>query len=395
MFIRKVQNAVHEQNKAKGGYLPVLSSVARLIEKTADLKEVAARGGEEVGRVKEELLELFVTSTCIANQYSINLYEWAQAYNKLPGTEAPDPAQAVQSSTWREGLVSLAGHIARTVNAYEGVDVPPEPRQLSPLGQHISDLHVHLLRAAGGQTLVSSLMNALPEQPLSTRAPVSAPAARQRFDPTLAPVLSRFNPIQTRTLCPFAPRAKVWGAPDWQVGASVEQNARWFAPYLERFTQLQRWETLDGFIVEVADPDLYPDLETLAANFHRFLVQLNQMDPTGTRIFERQVKSTEWQFEFNGVRLFIIVFSPLYGEHSSRDSYGAQGTFILLQPEESFREFNIPREETQPVKREQIRARFREQGRRYDSAIMQQSFEALRYLKPLRPDEPEVEWWLK
>jgi hypothetical protein len=213
------------------------------------------------------------------------------------------------------------------------------------------------------------------------------------FDPSSAPSLSRFRTIQTQTLCPFARGARLWGAPAWDSSESIGGNAAEIAPVLVRFTSLLKWEVLDGFVVEVSDAALFRDLEGLAATFRTLLRELSAVDPWGSKSMDQEILAEDWQFEFNGARLFVAVFAPIYDGAHTRETYGENSAYILFQPEISFDRHLASTGRKHPAAHSQIRERFAAGGKPYDSQVITQPFEAPRYLKPLRQSDSSFEWW--
>ena len=109
-----------------------------------------------------------------------------------------------------------------------------------------------------------------------------------------------------------------------------------------------------------------------------------------------------WVFEFNRITFFITTFAPFYPSSSSRYAFGAEDCFILLQPEISFAQHDLPPDTpetnwSRPVTvRDRIRTAFRDSGRGYlirDTVYYPVVHDIV---KPAREGEdPLVEWWVK
>jgi len=224
------------------------------------------------------------------------------------------------------------------------------------------------------------------------------------YHPSNAKALRSFATIQQHTACPFAKLATVWGAPPWNHDLDVEENARNIAPALRLFSNLQRWHVLDGFVVEIDQKSQFRTLSTLCTTFRGLLVSLNVLDDSSPNLFCDQVRSADWQFCFCNVRMFVTVFSPLYGPDSPRETYGHPSTFVFFQPGASFLEHKALRDDDLGSDRNRlsrifnerfanIRKRFADVGKPYDCEIMRKPYQAPRYLKPLRLGDCEVKWW--
>jgi hypothetical protein len=74
-------------------------------------------------------------------------------------------------------------------------------------------------------------------------------------------------------------------------------------------------------------------MKCLSRTLRSILKSLNLLDRFKPNLFDREVRSSDWNFEFQGARMFLIVFSPLYDHESSRETYGEKATFIMLQPQ--------------------------------------------------------------
>ena len=108
-----------------------------------------------------------------------------------------------------------------------------------------------------------------------------------------------------------------------------------------------------------------------------------------------------WVFEFNRLTFFITTFAPFYPSSNSRYAFGAEDCFILLQPEISFAQHDLTPDTPEthwerPVTvRDGIRVAFRVAGREYvirDTVYYPMVHDVV---KPVRREDPLVEWWLK
>jgi hypothetical protein len=108
---------------------------------------------------------------------------------------------------------------------------------------------------------------------------------------------------------------------------------------------------------------------------------------------EEDILQPGWHFRFAHTEFFVAAFAPCYPETSARYAFGADGTVILLQPESSFKAQGLKKDEKTKALRQGIRDAYRNAGRPYDGGIIAGNLEAPRYVKPLRLEDPRVEWW--
>ena len=387
--LTRLQTAVHLQIGETLSYWPATAGATRLLEEVGEVNELYLRRCDD-NSLHEELADVILISTCLANQYCIHLDDWWHHYERPNDVTGYSHHSRQVTGRWICHLTSVAGDIARSVNAYEGFKAPKTSEDIQPLGYWIAALHGHIrqLLVAQGHDLVP-----LSQAVLDAKTQRDADRFAGHFDPSTAQSLASFRTIQENTRCPFAPAARLWGTPDWSLTDDVITNVSRLVPVMMRFCMVLRWETLDGIVAEITDRKLFSDIDTLAATLKTFLVALSSRDPACATPFSSTVRSEDWQFEFGGHRLFVIVFAPIYESDSTRETYGGQSTFVLLQPEKSFRNLKIPRDANAPVKRHQIRDLFAQAGKSYECLIVNQPFEAPRYLKPLHVGQPEVQWW--
>jgi MazG nucleotide pyrophosphohydrolase domain len=95
-----------------------LAAVARILEELGEVAEHARKEqqpGELTDACLEEVADLLIVSTCLANQYSVNLAaEYAVAPLSSEQGLVPNLIRAL----------TVAGSISRVVNAIEGTESP-------------------------------------------------------------------------------------------------------------------------------------------------------------------------------------------------------------------------------------------------------------------------------
>jgi NTP pyrophosphatase (non-canonical NTP hydrolase) len=367
-----------------GGYWPPSSAVARILEELGELAEVLStiESGLIDQSIAEELADLWIITTCLANQFCIFLPESERQKYGEPSTSFDVKDLSL--------LLVEAGLIARIVNYYDG---PKPPRSLEdwvPLGKALRLFHTHLFWVADffKVDLETAVDQKLDESVIRDKG-----RFRPNFDPSTAVCLNDFLPVVNRTACTFAPTARLWGAPVWDEKISVVENARRCIPYLIRFTKCAKLEGLDSFVIEMDDlPAGEYGMSALTARFRELLHELASQDPMLNRSFRGPVDRPGWQFSFNGVRLFISVFSGVYAADHPRHS--PNSTFVMLQPETSFDHCSVGSAFSQSdgIKK-RIRDEFISRDISYPADLIDERIEARLYILPRSEADNESEWW--
>ena len=371
---------MHSTIQGISGYWRPISGVARLLEELGELSEhlESAKKGLYHPGLAEELADIWIISTCTANQFNI----------KLGDSKAIDFGGAFTGNNFHN-LVSHAGRIARIVNYYDG---PKNPRNFDSwptLGPTIAALHSALYRIANEFDVA---LEKVIDEKISAMISLEQRHPEKSFDPTTAESLVHFQFIRLTTACPYANEASLWGAPIWNSSCSISQNIDSLLPYLISFTKAAVHEHLDGFVIEVNDDLLTQDMKILARWFREFLKTLAEKDLKPNAFDDVNIMQRGWQFSFNRIRLFISVFSPLYRIDHPR--YSSTKTFIILQPETSFDHHNIGSRflESNKIKK-QVRQRFAQLGKSYLDDVIDARIEASIYLPPRWEGDTSVNWW--
>ncbi len=376
----ELQQLIHRAILHVGGYWRPSAAVARLFEEMGELAEELHRDQvEEMGGIAEELADIWIITTCLANQFEVDLRNWP-----LPGDDASfaTPAEELLA------LLREGGRLARIINYYDGPKNPRSVDDISPLGPTIAKIHqvLHRLGAGLGIDLESEVIE-------KSKITQDRDVKRfgQSFDPSTARSLEQFSPVMTGTQCRFAKGARLWGAPDWDTRKSVSGNVDTLVPYLFSFTKVAPVEGLDGFVVAPSWPLRGDTMSTLARSFYEFLRLTSQRDPKRSRCLSERIPEPGWQFVFNDVRLFVAVFSPLYPVKHPRY---AHRQFFLLQPEASFTAHQIGSSNPGSFKiKTQIRDQFRNNGYSYPDDIIDGRVEAEIYLLPRWDGDVDCLWW--
>lgn len=234
--MKDMQQRIDEMIIHLGGYWRPLSGLARLLEEVGEVGGALYR--ERDDQLKEELLDVIVISSCLANQYAIRL----RPLNEEHSTE---PVSRLYFK-----LVEEAGEVGRILNAYEG-DKKLKPNQ----DGHSLQSHIEAIQSTAlaiGEKHRLSLLEAL--EPL-----IEEKSSRDfgRFDHTPDPITeaSVRNYLRHQT-------GRYWGGvtvkPFEQIGRYIERER-----HLKRFIKIAQVEGLDGFVIQQRVDGLMipPDLE--------------------------------------------------------------------------------------------------------------------------------------
>lgn len=220
--MREVQQKINTMILHLGGYWRPLSGLARLLEEVGEVGGALRKDAQD--ELKEELLDVLVISTCLANQYAIALQQ--------PEAEVGETKEKLYFQ-----IVEEAGEVARILNAYEGDKKLKRNRQGQSLQHHIEQLQraVLSLAAIHHLNLFDSLFALIEEK-----------SARDfgRFDHTPDPITeSSVRAYQMHQ------SGRYWG------GVPVKSFER-FDRYIEREQHIERFyriagiEGLDGFVIQ-------------------------------------------------------------------------------------------------------------------------------------------------
>ncbi|MEU0529279.1 MazG nucleotide pyrophosphohydrolase domain-containing protein [Amycolatopsis tolypomycina] len=375
-----LQEIVHDSVIAVGGYWRPASATIRLLEELAELAEAIHDESKDLASITEELADVFFISTCLANQFGV----------ALPDRHVVSGEDAASLESKMLLLVQICGRLARVINYYDGPKNLKKSESLTPIGDIVAQIHA-VLRSVARQLRV--------DLDLAVRSKAAKSRVRDSgrfpmsFDPSTADSLTEFRSVTEASDCSFARQAKIWGAPTWNVTKSLHHNVDQVIPFLISFTKATRHESLDGFVIAPSLPYQNTSISKLSRSFEGLLKAINRGDPARSPCLDGNIAKAGWQFEFNGRRLFVSVFSPLYPGGHPR---AAHRDFVLFQPEESFDEHRVGSAYSESeVIRTAVRRKFQERGLWYPEEVIDSRIEGHIYLLPLRKGDPPVEWWLR
>lgn len=368
--MNRVSKLVEDHILSVGGYWPPSYGVLRLYEEIMEYSDAAR--SHDVNGLIEEATDILVITTCIANQYCLGGH-----------VETEPDTISLSHQEVHLRFLSLASDLSRRVMEIEGVKRPKDGEKTLPPSVAISEI----------TKTCSTLLNSLG---LTAEDAVKAVVERKtlrdakrfstRYDPSLCKSVLEFRKIQFSTHCPYARKARIWGADIWDGRLSDDENCAIISKELSHFCRVQSHVELDGFVVQspIAVGANMPDLRRW---FRGLIVALGRYED---RDATRKITEENWQFTFCDTRMFISVFASCYPEDHPRQTYGADGTFVFFQPEASFE-----REKVRQGKKIDLHVgdRFKAAGYQYFDEIMEGHLEAIRYLKPQSGSGP-VNWWI-
>jgi FPC/CPF motif-containing protein YcgG len=207
-------------------------------------------------------------------------------------------------------------------------------------------------------------------------------------------ITQRFCSIVSKTYCPYARRADIQFAPEWNKNLIIEENIMRFLPFFDRFVQHEEREELDMFVVEVRDHEKIKSIDNFAKLLHYILYTLNKIDPTHKADLTHGIHSLEWNFTYNGLKFFVPTFAPFYSPTHARYSCSKDSAFIAFQPDHCFDRHGITSKNPRRHKiTESIRSKFERGGAGYDIELVSHSIKAVRYIKPLLVGQDPIRWW--
>lgn len=220
--MREIQQKIDAMILHLGGYWRPLSGLARLLEEVGEVGGAMRKGTAD--ELKEELLDVLVISTCLANQYAIALQQ-----------PEVNEGEVTKEQLYFQ-IVEEAGEVARILNAYEGDKKLKPNRQGESLQLHIEQLQRAVI-SLGEQCnfgLFDSLYALIDEK--STRD-------FGRFDHTPDPITE--DSVRTYIAYQFG---RYWGGiepkPFERFDRYMEREK-----HLARFIKIAHIEGLDGFVI--------------------------------------------------------------------------------------------------------------------------------------------------
>jgi hypothetical protein len=319
-----------------GGYWRPLAAVARMQEELGELAELLPPSLSDPAtttkpdmdvvaeRCASELADLWIITTALADQFLGVVAE----PDSHPGLRLGDRADRVVSREGQtvscdllSGLLAAAGRIARIVNYYDGPKTPRSFDGWISLSDAIAEFHRALadVAYAHGVRLAAAVSAKLDAIPTLDRGRFRAGV----HEPSTAASLESFRALHVADAGPNA--ARLWGSPTWS-SESFASNVQAVVADLTSFTKAAAWERLDGYLV--CGPTL-TSIPSLDDWLERLLDETSERDPLAGRAAPDPVDGVDDQasgssygadrrFVFNGLRLSVAVYSPLYDVSAPR-----------------------------------------------------------------------------
>lgn len=391
----QLQEKIDQTVRELGGYWTPLSAFARVSEELGEISEIVLTFPLDTPALTAELADLYIITTCLANQYCVKLSDEYKTLGYNPNQPKSQTIDHTAIDTVEKIVPSLAGQIgklARILNYYEGQKKKKTTDETKSLREEIAKLHLIIFA-------VADFLKVDIKSVIEANLIHSQKRDVNRFDLSRDPIteesLEHFQAVIDSTLCPFAPDAKIWGAKAWDKALNFEENITSNLSWLERFAKVCDPEQLDGFVIEVKlDENNHSDLISLGKLLNQTLRVISTNDPAGQNCMDEEIETPTWRFSFGGVTFFISTFSDLYGPDNSRHSPHPGSFFVFFQPEKSFDHHHIHRDNPKRDNiKQNIRQSFKDHHRGYDVALVEQKIEAYKYLKPLHLSELPIKWW--
>lgn len=224
--------------------------------------------------------------------------------------------------------------------------------------------------------------------------------------------------FKNQVLCTFAPRATLWDNNHfWDGSKDIASNMVSYKADLDEYivhideASAMAAEPVSAFTIEAPARFYGRNIKEFGQWVRAVLYAINPKAIDGLESLEPNedgvYMDNGWQFTYKGVRLFVVTTAPVYPESNSRYSGGSAQKWVVihLQPEYVFKwKFaNLPNGVTKQFRKDGIRKAFASHGRDYYgdfAAIMGKGLEAKtheapRYVKPLKPSDGILKWWLE
>lgn len=256
--IAQYQQQIDNHIKKLGGYWRSISALARLNEEVGELGELLLQDRLNIDEIGTEIADIFIISTCIANQYLNYLDE---EYTLIGAPVAIRELQNLQQpSPMKDRFILIAqrsGKIARIINHYEGDKPKKHSEKPMRLGHEIATLHRQLLFLAHDFDL--NVFRYI-DRVLAHSATRDKGRFNITHDPTTEASRTHFLKAMEHHYAQFLCNAKIWGSYEWDPEASLPDNLRHSLPSFIRFTKCAAPEGLDGYVFEfpvTADTPLF------------------------------------------------------------------------------------------------------------------------------------------
>jgi hypothetical protein len=202
-----------------------------------------------------------------------------------------------------------------------------------------------------------------------------------------------FSSVVEDAKCIYASKANIIMIPALAISVNIKEIANSSKEYFEYVSHKGDLHKIDGLIIEVKDPDVGKDIESLSKYTYNLLRQiLEQEHDNDTKLDD--AKNEGWAFKIYGEKYFVIVFARLYPATSPRRIIGSTSTFYMFQPFHAFNRKSHPQTGLIPIEaREKIRDLYMLDGRGYDKDLATSLFDGHKLILPIERNSDIIKWW--
>lgn len=315
--IKNFQVLVDETVRKLGGYWRPLSGLARLLEELGELHEVLLKDILDKEELGEELADLFIITTSIANQYCADLnWEMKQLGYSTERIKLYDQIEVPNDlNIALMRLMAVGGQIGRILNHYEGDKKKKNTEKKQRLSKEIAKFHIELL---GVSKLYNIPFFSYIEQVIEKDLERDKNRFEITHDPTTEQSLANFKGLFNDS--EYGTLSKLWGSYEWDELKGLEDNLKNTLPTLKRFSKVAEPEGIEGLVIEIiGDQYINPDSKR-NDTIRRFLTFLNHNDRLGEIAEENFGFTTDFHITFQQQR---FEWTPFITKNT---------LFILLQP---------------------------------------------------------------
>jgi NTP pyrophosphatase (non-canonical NTP hydrolase) len=239
----KLYNSKDYQNKVDGmvihlgGYWKPLSALARVLEELGELAEILLEA-EKINKqeLEGELADIFIISTCIANQYCVKLS--GQATLPLIKEDIYSNLDLFLM------LTHQASKISRIVNSYDGdKKLKPDSKRIY-LTNEIENFH-HILFKLSDLLKVNLTLN------IENTIEKCMKRDKGRFDNISDPVSEESKVSILKDFPEKFNDKKIWGLKKWDHRLNLKENILTNTETIERYFKIGIYESFDFLIYKL------------------------------------------------------------------------------------------------------------------------------------------------
>ncbi|MFM8454522.1 MAG: hypothetical protein ACKOAD_06160 [Gammaproteobacteria bacterium] len=242
-LISQIQKKIDLSIRSLGGYWRPLSALARLMEELGEFASACYQQDNESS--SNELTDIFIISTCIANQYCSNLSE--QYKNVGFCNDVKSILTSISGNGSLNTLLFLSGKLARRINHYEGDKTPKNGEDFFSVQEVVAEIHIEIFRLSKDlkYDFIKKINNILDK---------SSKRDKFRFNKVFDPSASECKKVLIK-LNDYSDYVydKVWGAPEWDLNREIEYNTNKILNHINRYKKIAPFEKIKIFILVIPD----------------------------------------------------------------------------------------------------------------------------------------------